>query len=229
MTSRAGAVIGAAALAVTAMLHVLIAPVASADSAYRYWTYWTVADSSWSFSHQGAGTSNPPDGAVEGWHFAVSGSAADAKSRPGVDAGTAFADICGGTSQQAGSKRVALVVDPGPAAIAPDGQTPGHYLRTCVVAKADATGYEILRSQLPVRVEGGLVCGIDGYPAHECAPVVDASLASAMPDPATANAAANPITSIVSVGSGSSGSLATILVVLFIAALGYFLLRKRRS
>lgn len=229
MISRAGAIIGAAVIAVTAMMHVAIAPAASAESAYRYWTYWTVTDSAWAFSHQGAGTSIPADGSVEGWHFAVSGSAADAKARPGVDASTAFADICGGQVEQPGRKRVALVIDPGPAGIAPDGEAPGAPVRTCVVADTDATGYEILRSQVPVRVEGGLVCGVDGYPAHECAPVVDASLASAMPDPATANAASNPLNSMVSVGSGNGGSLATILVVLFIAALGYFLLRKRKS
>jgi len=220
--SRAGAIIGAAVLAVTA-----IAPAANAESAYRYWTYWQVTDGAWAFSTQGAGTKIPADGSVEGWHFAVSGSAADAKARPAVNAATAFADICGGTAEQSGSKRVALVVDPGPAAISPEGESPFAALRACVVAPSEATGYEVLRSQLPVRVEGGLICGISDYPAHECAPAVDASLAEAMPDPAAAQA--NPIDSMVAVSSGSSSSVATILVVLFIAGLGYFLLKRRKG
>ena len=74
---------------------------------------------------------------------------------------------------QRGNKAVALIVDPGPPQAAPDGQVPPAGLVACVEIADDATGYQVLRSALEVRTEGGLVCGIDGYPSGECAPVVD--------------------------------------------------------
>jgi len=66
-TARAAAaLIGIAILAMTA-----IAPAARAESAYRYWTYWQGNAGAWQFATQGPATSNPADGSVEGWRFAV--------------------------------------------------------------------------------------------------------------------------------------------------------------
>ena len=64
------AFIGIAILAMTS-----IAPAARAETAYRYWTYWQGNAGSWQFATQGSATSNPLDGAVEGWRFAITGAA----------------------------------------------------------------------------------------------------------------------------------------------------------
>jgi len=214
----AAAFLGIAILAMTA-----IAPAARAESAYRYWTYWQGNAGAWQFGTQGPATSNPADGAVEGWRFGISGAAGSADSQPSINPGTAFQDLCGSTPAISGKKRVALVVDPGYASEAPDGEKPIEALSTCVVTDADASGYDILRSQLTVRVEGGIVCGIGDYPAFECAPVVEVSEPSAKP----ASAAVNERPSKDSLTSFGSISL-TVLVVIFGIGLGIALWWRRK-
>lgn len=201
----------------------VIAPAARAESAYRYWTYWQGNAGAWQFGTQGPATSNPPDGAVEGWRFGISGSAGSPDVQPSVDPGTAFTELCGSTAPISGKKRVALVVDPGYASEAPEGEEPSGALSTCVVADSDASGYDILRSQLPVRIEGGLVCGIGGYPAFECAPVIEVNEPSQMPT----TAAVNERPSSDSLTSFGSISL-TVLVVIFGIALGIALWWRRK-
>lgn len=219
-TARAAAAfLGIALAAMT-----LIAPAARAESAYRYWTYWQGNAGAWQFGTQGPATSNPADGSVEGWRFAVSGAAASASSEPSMSPATAFADLCGSTPIISGKKRVALIVDPGYRSEAPEGEEPIGALSTCVVADADASGYDILRSQLEVRVEGGLVCGIGGYPAHECAPVIEVSEQSVMPKP---GAAVNERPSKDSLASMGSISL-TIMVVVFGIGLAIALWWRRK-
>jgi hypothetical protein len=214
----AAALIGIAILAMT-----VIAPAARADTVYRYWTYWQGNAGAWQFATQGPATSNPADGAVEGWRFGISGVVGSTENQPSINPGTTFADLCGSTPAISGKKRVALVVDPGYASEAPDGEKPIEALSTCVVADADASGYDILRSQLRVRVEGGLVCGIGDYPAFECAPVVEMSEQSAMPS----GAAVNERPSKDSLTSFGSISL-TVLVVIFGIGLGIALWWKRK-
>lgn len=218
-TARAAAVlIGIAILAMTA-----VAPAARAESAYRYWTYWQGNAGTWQFGTQGPATSNPLDGAVEGWRFAVSGAAGSTQSQPALNPATAFADLCGSTPPISGKKRVALIVDPGYVSESPEGEEPIAALSTCVVADSDASGYDILRSQLAVRVEGGLVCGIGGYPAHECAPVIDVSTESTMPTGAAVNERPSD-DSLTSMGSISL----TILVVIFGIVLAVVLWWRRK-
>ena len=122
-----------------------------------------------------------------------------------------------------GKKRVALVVDPGYASEAPEGEEPIGALSTCVVADESASGYDILRSQLEVREQGGLVCGIGGFPAHECAPVIDTSEQSAMPKAGNVNERPSK-DSLTSFGSISL----TVLVVLFGIALAIALWWRRK-
>ena len=217
-TARAAALIGIVILTMTA-----IAPAARAESAYRYWTYWQGNAGAWQFGTQGPATSNPADGAVEGWRFAISGANGSRDAQPSLNASTAFADLCGSTPIISGKKRVALVVDPGYASEAPEGEEPISALSTCVVADTDASGYDILRSQLPVRVERGLVCGIGGYPAHECTPVIEVSEQSAMPT----NGAVNERPSKDSLTSFGSISL-TVLVVIFGIGLAIALWWRRK-
>jgi len=237
----------ATAAVVTCALITLLASPAEA-AAYRYWTYWQAAPaaSTWAFSQQGAGTTVPVDGAVEGWSFAISAetAAADAAPRAVPD----FEALCADTAAPPGTKRVALVVDSGPAGISPEGEQPFAPVAECVVADQDATGYEILRSAVQVRTDNGLVCALDGYPARECAPILDdaevAALATSVaatavddaealgPDtPPTAGegvvaaAAAEPATS-----DAQGTPLATVaaVVLLGLGALAVLLIRRRR-
>lgn len=158
-------------LLIGAIAVVLAAPAHA--SAYRYWTYWQAGpdETVWTYATQGPATFVPEDGSVEGWSFAISSDtgAADAAPGPTPD----FASVCGTVPLAAGSKRIALIVDSGPAGIAPDGEAPFEQRAECIVTEVDATAYDVLRSVLEVRTENGLVCGLGGYPARECAPILD--------------------------------------------------------
>jgi hypothetical protein len=145
-------------------------PAPAVAASYRFWTYWQGQDTGWTFASVGPAYALPVDGSVDGWSFAVSAvtGGPDAAPRDAPD----FEAICAGVAPEPGLKRVALVVDPGDPAIAPSGEVPIAPVRTCVRAPEDATGYDILRSVLTVRTQDGLVCGLGGYPADECAPVL---------------------------------------------------------
>lgn len=169
MTRAVRLTAGAAALAV--LLAALVASPAQA-AAYRYWTYWQGSDTSeWEFSRLGPAAAMPADGDVEGWSFRVSveGGTAEAAPTTAPD----FDALCGSVKQRGGIKRIGLVVDPGEPTLAPEGESPIAPVATCVVIEEDATGYDVLRSVLQVRTDNGLICGIGGYPAQECAPVLD--------------------------------------------------------
>ncbi len=234
MRARSVIASGSAVLLALALIGLLAAAPAQA-AAYRYWTYWQGAASGWTFATAGPATTVPADGSVEGWRFAVTTQA----GRPGDRPGTApdFATICGTATARAGSKRVALVVDPGPASIAPAGQSPATPLTTCVVAPAEATGYQVLRSMTTVRTDAGLICGISGYPVDECAPVVDdaelAAAAAAASAP-SANGASPPTNAAMPAAAtpgGDSGTpWATIAVgglLLVLAGVGAYRYRFR--
>jgi hypothetical protein len=224
----------AGALALVLVTVVLVAAPARA-AAYRYWTYWQAAPgaTAWTFATQGPGTSVPADGSVEGWSFGVttqSGSPEDAPATSPAD----FAAICGSTPVEDGRKRIALVIDPGPASVAPDGQTPPSAVATCVVADPEASGYDILRSVADVRTEDGLICGVDGYPTGECAPILSDSEAAELataPSAAPSGSAMASGTDAPPTGGATSGSpVATIVVgVLLIGGAAVLVRRMRRS
>lgn len=195
-------------------------------AAYRYWTYWQGGTGTWEFAAAGPASLVPADGAVEGWRFAVTTTAGQASDAPGPN--PSFTDICGTTPAQPDRKRVALVVDPGPAAIAPEGQAPPAAIATCIVAEPDATGYQVLRAATSVRTDGGLICAVSDYPAGECAPVVED------PVPATASASAPPTTTAMEPAlqdpaAPSSGvPWFTVAVIALLAVVGFLLWRRRR-
>lgn len=229
----------AAALAVGLMAVVLV-PAPAQAAAYRYWTYWQapVGATAWAFATQGSGTSVPADGAVEGWSFSVSTESANAGDAPAT--APDFAAICGSTPVQLDSKRVALVIDPGPAALAPEGETPPAPITTCVVIEPDATGYDVLRTAATVRTDDGLVCAVADYPARECAVVLDdAEAAELLARVAVADPTPSALPSVTGLPTGPDGSggvgggspFATLLVAVLLigaAAFGWHRFRGQR-
>ncbi|MEV6412405.1 SCO2322 family protein [Kribbella sp. NPDC051718] len=136
---------------------------AQAEDGYRFWGYYQYTGGQWAFAQKGSEAVVPADGAVEGWRFAVGG----AKPRVPRAAGD-FSAICGATPAETGKKRVALVIDSGTPADSASGATPPPATGTCVVTDPKATGAKILAAVKPVRIEKGLTCAIDGYPATGC-------------------------------------------------------------
>lgn len=134
---------------------------------YRYWSFWESDGAAWTYATQGPALARPADGAVNGYRFAVSADSADAaKPRETPD----FAAVCGGTPAKSGAKRVAVVVDPGTAADAPDGERPPAPLAECARVDADATSADALAAVAkPLRYNSeALLCGITGYPESGC-------------------------------------------------------------
>ena len=168
MRARRRAITVALAAAIAVVVPAAVAPAISHAAAYRYWSYWVGAESGWSFANVGPAFRVPGDGTVEGWRFSVSG--VQGNHVPSIAAD--FDAVCGATSAEDGRKRVAVIVDPGAAADAPEGELPPGAWAMCVVAEERATGYDVLRAAATVRAERGLICGIGGYPAGECAEVI---------------------------------------------------------
>jgi len=141
-----------------------ITPANAAD--YRYWTFWVTTNDSWSFANEGAGTLKATDQMVTGWKFAITG--ADNGLPPTESA--VFAQLCPDTSEQAGTLRVAVVVDFNDQATAPEGETPpSPNVVNCVTVKEGQTAADALNAAgLEVRANDGFVCGINGYPKEEC-------------------------------------------------------------
>lgn len=168
MTTRRRAIVAALAVAVAVVVPSAILPATSHAAAYRYWSYWLGADQSWSFANVGPAFRVPADGTLEGWRFSVSGVEGNHMPSFAPD----FESVCGDTASEEGRKRVAVVVDPGTSADAPEGEQPPGAWAMCVVAESRATGYDVLRAAATVRAERGLICGIGGFPARGCADVI---------------------------------------------------------
>ncbi|MFI5528351.1 SCO2322 family protein [Kitasatospora sp. NPDC051853] len=164
------------ALLAALLLALLTAPPAHATG-YRYWSFWKAAGSGWTYQQQGPAVYVPPDGAVDGWRFAVSPDGGQDAARP---TGTGdFAALCAATPAQPGRKRVAVVLDFGTAADAPSGETPpAPSPRTaCAAVPSAATSAEVLAAVAPpLRYDAaGILCAISGYPKAGCGDVVDAA------------------------------------------------------
>lgn len=144
-----------------------ITPANAAD--YRYWTFWVTTNDSWSFANFGPADekgSLATDQMVTGYKFAITG--ADNGLPPTESA--VFAELCPDTSEQAGTLRVAVVVDFNDQATAPEGETPpSANVVKCVTVNEGQTAADALNAAgLDVRSKDGLICGINGYPKEEC-------------------------------------------------------------
>lgn len=156
----------AAALLLAAAVSALCAAPAYADG-YRYWSFWDRDGGGWAYAAQGPATAVPGDGEVQGFRFSVSTGTQDAaKPRGPAD----FDAICGGTPARDGAKRVALVLDFGTAADAPEGESPPAGRTECASVPADASSGEALAAVAkPLRYgSSALLCAIAGYPETGC-------------------------------------------------------------
>jgi MYXO-CTERM domain-containing protein len=212
-----------------------VATNAQAEDGYRFWGYYQWSAGKWAFAQKGADVVVPADGAVEGWRFAVGG-AAPRMPRAAGD----FEAICGKTPAETGKKRVALVVDPGTPEDALSGETPKPATGTCVVTDPKATGAKVLAAVGPVRIEKGLTCGIDGYPAKGCGdqvknikvPATDTPVTLQIGAAAGSTAAPTPTASSSSSsddGAPWTGIIIAAVVVLVLAGGGLVLSRRRSS
>ncbi|WUH93743.1 SCO2322 family protein [Streptomyces sp. NBC_00433] len=166
-----------AALPAAAAVLLLLALAAPAHAAgYRYWSYWLRSGTSWTYAQTGPAMHIPADGSVEGWRFAVSQDAAAQAAQP--RGGADFARICAGHPAAPGRKRVALLIDPGTPADAPDTATPPPAPRTaCAQIPRNASSADALAAVAkPLRYNSaGIVCAITGYPATGCGDEVSAT------------------------------------------------------
>jgi hypothetical protein len=186
-----------------------ITPANAAD--YRYWTFWVTTNDSWSFANEGAGTLKATDQMVTGWKFAITG--ADNGLPPTESA--VFAELCPDTSEQAGTLRVAVVVDFNDQATAPEGETPpSPNVVNCVTVKEGQTAADALNAAgLEVRANDGFVCGINGYPKEECG----LEIASTTSDP-TAMATAEDMATVDTPADEEKESTNTNLQLIGLAA-----------
>lgn len=223
---------------VAAMLSALtVAPAHAA--AYRYWGFYQLVDGAWTFAQKGPDQTVPKDGSVDGWRFAV----ADEASTRYPRAVLTFDQVCGSTPAESGKKRVGLVVDFGRPADAADSTAPPTPKALCAVVAADATSSAVLATAGDVRVEKGLVCGVDGYPASDCggavkevspeAKAADQPVTIAAPS-AAPSAAASPAATATDVAAASTsgtsgGSVAAYVLagLVLLAIVAYLLVRSR--
>jgi len=223
--------------AITLFLVVLAGGVIAAPAqaaAYRYWGYFQLTNGAWAFAQTGSAQSNPKDGSIEGWRFAV----ADEKSIRNPRATPAFDTLCANVKAAAGTKRVGLVLDYGRPADSPDSTKPPAPRATCVAVPVKATGSDVLvAAGAKLRLEKSLTCGIDGWPATGCGPLVDpVSAAAAAPDTTitiAAPASTTSKTTTKTADTDSGGSLGLILgglvAALAVGGLGFAAWRRSRD
>ena len=160
-------------LAVVAALALgLLTAVPAHAATFQYWGYYQLTDGAWVFAQKGAGETNPADGAVEGWRWAIADESGTPPRTPRVT--PTFGQVCDGTDAQSGMKRVAVVLDFGRAVDGDGTSTPPDPAAECAVVPTAATGAEVLAAVAAVRNgTTGLVCGVNGYPATGCGGAVD--------------------------------------------------------
>ncbi|MES4909337.1 MULTISPECIES: SCO2322 family protein [unclassified Streptomyces] len=159
----------------SALMSVLTLKAPAAQAAgYRYWSFWQRerGAQTWTYATQGPATARPDDGDMIGFRFAVSEDSGDA-TRPRDRAD--FTAVCAHTPAKDGTKRVAVVLDFGTAADAPDHRTPPEPRTECARVGRDASAGDALAAVAgPLRYNSSaLLCAIAGYPAKGCGEQVD--------------------------------------------------------
>ncbi|MFD5028401.1 SCO2322 family protein [Streptomyces sp. NPDC058373] len=220
------------ALLLGLLLALLVAAPAQA-AGYRYWSFWEREGSTWSYATQGPTQALPGDGSVQGFRFAVSAEADDSAA-PRAKAG--FAEICAATEERAGRKRVALVIDFGTAADAPEGERPPKPRTACASVAEEASAADALAAVAPpLRYDSSaMLCAIVGYPEAGCGEQVSGSgEPSAEGTSEAASPEAGEPESGADSGSGPGGPSAGLLVgagaVAVLGAAAVWQSRRRRG
>jgi hypothetical protein len=152
---------------------------------------------------------------VEGWRFAKSSGDTGTPPRGAPD----FAKACGTTPAQAGSERIAVVIDYGDPADAPDGTRPPAGKVECAVVPRGSTGSAVLTKVAGVKADkSGLICAIDAF--GPCGGPV----AAAAPSPSASATAAPKKKS-----AGSKAVTVGIGLLLILAAGGSMMAVRRRA
>lgn len=153
-------------------------PAASAgegEDGFKYWNYSHLTGAEFVAAQTGPADHQPADGDVEGWRFGTSTVSQGIWPRADLDA-VDFESVCAGTEAAEGEKRVAVLVDYGTTGDAQGDEVP-EPRADCAVVPEDADGRAVLDAVTEVRVQDGLVCGLDGYPSTGCGdPVPDVTV-----------------------------------------------------
>ena len=153
--------------AVAALAFGLLTAAPAHAATFQYWGYYQLTNGAWVFAQKGSGETNPADGSVEGWRWAIAEESGTPPRTPRVT--PTFGQVCDATDAQSGMKRVAVVLDYGRAVDGDGTSTPPDVAAECAVVPTAATGAEVLAAVAAVRNgTTGLVCGINGYPATGC-------------------------------------------------------------
>ncbi|MBK8757202.1 MAG: hypothetical protein IPM08_08785 [Actinomycetales bacterium] len=211
---------------VLALLALVAGPALVAQAAnYQFWGYWQLTSGSWAFAQNGPDQTVPADGSVEGWRFAVDDGSGTRKPR----VTPTFDQVCAATPAESGKKRVAVVIDAGREADGDGTAKPPAPVVGCAKVATTATGSQVLAAVSTVRVDKGMVCGINGYPAAGCGGEV-ATLSEAQKAADTPIAFATPTPSATNAAAGSSsGFPVTAVVVVGLAALIVLVVARMRS
>ena len=134
---------------------------------YQYWGYYQLANGAWTFAQKGPAETTPADGSVEGWRWAITEESGTPPRNPRVtpDLRRRVRHRRGRVRQEARRGRHRLRPRRR-RRTAPRHPTP---VANCATVPTAATGAEVLAAVATVRNgDGGLVCGIDNYPASGC-------------------------------------------------------------
>jgi hypothetical protein len=203
-THRRAAAVLITLMAATVATLTLAAPAQAAS--FRYWSYWQGATGTWVAAETGPGDHTLVDSDVQGWRFTITA----AMPTQAPDNAPVFADLCpdlAAAGATEGEVRVAVVIDSGYTADAPEGQTPPGDVVSCVTLPEGSTGNQALAAAGSVTEDNGLVCAINGYPEGECGVEVSDADAQAA---ATAAQDEQPNPAVIAVPAATtSGSTAT--------------------
>ena len=250
--ARRASLLAVLGTALAVLLGLLTATPAQAAN-YQYWGYYQLVDGKWVYAQTAPAQTNPADGSVEGWRWAITEESGTPPRNPRVT--PAFNNVCGSTPAAAGQKRVAVVIDYGRNvdASADGTTTPPQPETKCATVDASATGADVLGAVAKVRTEGGLVCGINEYPASGCGGAVTtlteeqtaadtpvtllgAAAPTATPGAgsATPTETAGPVVAPANTSTTSSGVPAVVwvglvILLLGVAALVWSAMRRRRQ
>lgn len=194
---------------------------------YRYWSFWEGdGGKGWTYATQGPSVVLPDDGAVQGFRFSVSEDSQDsARPRRAPD----FGRVCAATPAKDGLKRIALVIDPGTPADAPDGEKPPALRTACAQVAPDASTADALAAVAkPLRYDSSaMLCAITGYPRSGCGEQTGGDPAASEPgDPAAASTADTGTSD--EDGGPSAGVLTGVGAVLVLGVAAVLRARRRR-